>query len=176
MIIVSRLLLRFFFLRHHLLPFFLSHAPLYPSLPPFKLQIHHSSDVSAHLAPTDVRPFASRALRSRYHFRGKDRRKPVFVANRAAANEVRGGGELEKYGAGHGKNGKKESMKVSGAKRPPLFRRRLFFFLLHSPPFRNNFPFSRFRNLDGLECFTLRLQSLRISYLHVSIWFSSRHE
>lgn len=55
----------------------------------------------------------------------------MFVANRAAANEVRGGGELEKYGAGHGKNGKKESMKVSGAKRPPLFRRRLFFFLLH---------------------------------------------
>lgn len=51
------------------------------------------------------------------------------------------GGELEKYGAGHGKNGKKESMKVSGAKRPPLFRRRLFFFLLHPPSLPEQFSF-----------------------------------
>lgn len=173
MIIVSAS--SFFFLRHHLLPFFLSHAPLYPSLPPFKLQIHHSSDVSAHLAPTDVRPFASRALRSRYHFREKDRRKPVFVANRAAANEVRdGGGSWKNMEQATGKMVKKNRWKFRGQKGRLCFAADCSFSFFTPPPFRNNFPFSR--NLDGLECFTLRLQSLRISYLHVSIWFSSRHE
>lgn len=48
MIIVSRLLLRFFSLRHHFI--FLSFVPLYPSLQTFKLQIHHWSDVEARLA------------------------------------------------------------------------------------------------------------------------------
>lgn len=86
------------------------------------------------------------------------------------------GGSWKNMEQATGKMVKKNRWKFRGQKGRLCFAADCSFSFFTPPPFRNNFPFSRFRNLDGLECFTLRLQSLRISYLHVSIWFSSRHE
>lgn len=158
MIIVSRLLLRFFSLRHHFISFSLFLSFLF--IPPSKLS--NSKFTTGRMTSRDVHPFASR-----YHFREKDRRKPLFVANRAAANEVRGGwGVVGKiWSRPREKWWKKDRWKFRGQKGRLCFAADcsffLFFFSLLLPSPGTIFLFLGLENLDRLECFTPRLlQSL----------------
>lgn len=158
MIIVSRLLLRFFSLRHHFISFSLFLSFLF--IPPSKLS--NSKFTTGRMTSRDVHPFASR-----YHFREKNRRKSLFVANRAAANEVRGGwGVVGKiWSRPREKWWKKDRWKFRGQKGRLCFAADcsffLFFFSLLLPSPGTIFLFLGLENLDRLECFTPRLlQSL----------------
>lgn len=168
MIIVSRLLLRFFS-SAIILSLSLSFLFISPS------KLSNSKFTTGRMTSRDVRPFASR-----YHFREKDRRKPLFVANRAAANEVRGGwGVVGKiWSRPREKWWKKNRWKFRGQKGRLCFAADcsffLFFFFSPSSLSRNNFPFSRFRKLGSTRMFYASAST--ISCLRVSIWFSSCDE